>query len=130
MCQIFSLLYSKPSRMKAKILKMTYRVLPDLALHYLSDLFYYRRPFASSAPATLAPCCSVNIWVMLLLHRAFPPHVPIYLKCSSYKCLHGLLLHILQVFIPSHLWARPSLVTFARIANYLSSSSQILPHLL
>lgn len=55
----------KTLRMKVKVLIVTYRVLSDLALHHLSDLFSYYLPFTSSAPTTLAHC-SVKILAMLL----------------------------------------------------------------
>lgn len=75
--------------MKAKVLIMTYRVLPDLTLHHLSDLYSYYSSFASSAPATLAPCCSANNPGVLLPK---PSHwlVPISETfCSSCKHLHA-----------------------------------------
>lgn len=47
--------------MKVKSPKMTCWVLPDWALRLLSDFISYCSSFASSAPSTLAPLCSVNI---------------------------------------------------------------------
>lgn len=42
---------------------MTCGVLPDWALHLLSDFISYCSSFASSAPSTVAAWCSVKSWV-------------------------------------------------------------------
>lgn len=69
--------------MKVKVLIVMYRVLSDLALNHLSDLFSYYLPFTSSAPTTLAHC-SVKILGMLL-PQSLSTGYSLYLKCSPCK---------------------------------------------
>lgn len=99
----------------------------------LAPLDCCKRSFLTRLLASILYLVSIYLVSPYSQHLGYMPYslctgYSLCLKCSSCKHLHGLLLHILQVFIQSHLLVRPLLITFSRTLTP-SLPSQIFPHL-